>query len=163
MCAQFGSTFGRFVSGFAFGCQRGVRAVPLNDVFMRGVCAFVRLTCVCGTIACCRPPPFLNVSKTAIRWSVFSPPNYDAFACYQDRSQAPLNSILQTRNGLSNHSTTSLPNMQLTHVVVAAVGLFSSAWASPIQADHQLQARQHSATSATVTNFSVTHNETHVK
>lgn len=53
--------------------------------------------------------------------------------------------------------------MQITNVVVAAVGLFSSTWASPIQAEHQLQARQHSATSAAVTNFSVTHNETHVK
>ncbi|KAK0612203.1 hypothetical protein B0T14DRAFT_439975 [Immersiella caudata] len=52
--------------------------------------------------------------------------------------------------------------MQLTNTLVAAVALFVPAWGSPVTAGQPLVARQHSATSATVTNFSVTRNDTHV-
>jgi len=53
--------------------------------------------------------------------------------------------------------------MKLTSVFIASAAFLASlVSANPIHAEKELVARQHSATSASVTGFSVTRNTTHV-
>jgi hypothetical protein len=54
--------------------------------------------------------------------------------------------------------------MQLINTFLGALALVPSASASPIQTESELLARgEHVATSATVTNFRVSRNATHIK
>jgi hypothetical protein len=77
------------------------------------------------------------------------------------------NCTLPTTDQTNKHSIFLIippyPKMKLTSVFVASAAFLASlVSANPIHVEKELVARQHSATSADVTGFSVTRNATHV-